>query len=117
MKLGTIIKLSDGRIGTVVFNSLIGVGIKWGKHFPNPEDFAGTNGNLLKSEPMPDDWPWQPDALLRKPLKPNAFKDYGFSDKDCVGEDYEVIPYGHIHRRDSCNMYCGTPHPLSKVTE
>jgi hypothetical protein len=32
MKLGTRIKLSDGRIGTVVFNGLIGVGIKWGEH-------------------------------------------------------------------------------------
>jgi len=30
MKLGTVVRLPDGREGTVVFNSLIGVGIKWG---------------------------------------------------------------------------------------
>ena len=32
MKAGTIVKLSDGRIGTVVYNSLDGVGIKWGEY-------------------------------------------------------------------------------------
>lgn len=29
MKLGTWVRLPDGRIGIVVYNSLIGVGIKW----------------------------------------------------------------------------------------
>ena len=38
MKLGTQIRLPDGREGTVVYNSLIGVGIKWGLHDPDPED-------------------------------------------------------------------------------
>lgn len=64
--LGTIVCLPDGRVGTVVYNSLIGVGIKWGRHNPAPEDFEGTSGDTVECE-LPDDWPWQPDALLREP--------------------------------------------------
>ena len=32
MKVGTIIELLDGKRGTVVYNGLDGVGIKWGEH-------------------------------------------------------------------------------------
>ena len=88
MKLGTVVKLSDGRIGTVVFNSLIGVGIKWGEHNPNPDDFAGTSGNTADCAVL-DDWPWEPDALLRDPWESN--ERYGFADEDCVGRDYETL--------------------------
>ena len=65
MKLGTHIQLADGRKGTVVYNSLDGVGIKWGIHYPSPEDFTGTHGGLFGSERVPDDWPWYADAMLR----------------------------------------------------
>jgi hypothetical protein len=43
MKLGTHIRFKDGREGTVVYNSLVGVGVKWGIHYPDPKDFENTN--------------------------------------------------------------------------
>ena len=89
MKLGTIIELSDGRVGTVVFNSLIGVGIKWGTHHPKREDFDGTSGNLIKSE-IHADWPWEPDALLRDPWP--GCEGWGFTPEECVGEKWQVKP-------------------------
>jgi hypothetical protein len=64
-KLGTQVRLPDGRAGTVVFNSLVGVGIKFGLHNPPPEAFAGTNGNTTKQDKP--GFEWEPDALLRKP--------------------------------------------------
>jgi hypothetical protein len=85
MKLGTHIKLADGRVGTVIYNSLIGVGIKWGIHNPDPADFEGTTGNTVDEEPR-EDWPWEPDALLRAPFK--GCEKYGM---ECVGTDYEAI--------------------------
>jgi hypothetical protein len=83
MKLGTKVKLPDGRIGTVVYNSLDGVGIKWGEHEPNPKDFEGTHGGLFESEIVPDDFPWFPDAMLRT--------SYPSASLPCVGNDYEVL--------------------------
>ena len=91
MKLGTQIKLSDGRVGTVVYNSLIGVGIKWGLHDPRPEEFEGTDGNTVQSD-MPEDWGWEPDALLRDPWSSCA--NFGFTPDQCVGTDYEIIRDG-----------------------
>lgn len=89
MKLGTIVKLPDGRVGTIVFNSLIGVGVKWGIHYPDPKDFEGTTGNTMGHDTLPaDDWPWEPDALLRDPW--STCKTHGFNPEDCVGEDYEI---------------------------
>lgn len=88
MKLGTIIKMEDGRVGTVVYNSLIGVGVKWGEHSPKEEDFAGTTGNLIE-ESAPDGWEWTPDALLRKPF--HGCTRHGFEPEQCVGEDFEVV--------------------------
>jgi hypothetical protein len=88
MKLGTHIRLGDGREGTVIYNGLEGVGIKWGIHYPDPEDFNGTTGGLFAEE-IPKDWPWIPDALLRAPWGCNA--KYGWPDEQCVGDNYEVI--------------------------
>ena len=89
MKLGTHVKLKNGRIGTVVYNSLIGVGIKWGLHNPPLEDFDGTNGNTVGAIIVPNKWPWYPDALLRDPW--DGCEPYGFSKDECVGEDFEII--------------------------
>lgn len=50
MKLGAHVLLPDGREGTVVFNGLSGVGIKWGLHDPDPSDFDGTNGGITAAE-------------------------------------------------------------------
>jgi hypothetical protein len=86
-RLGTIVKLPDGRIGTTVYNGLDGVGIKWGEHRPNPKDFDDTNGGLFD---LPDDhpatrpdFPWYPDAMLRDP--------YPTAKLPCVGEEFEII--------------------------
>lgn len=91
MKLGTQIRFPDGRVATVVYNSLIGVGVKWGLHDPNPEDFQGTTGNTIEEEPLPG-WQWEPEALLRDPW-PGCDR-YGFSREQCVGTDFEVIREG-----------------------
>ena len=82
-KLGTHIRLPDGREGTVVFNSLVGVGIKWGLHNPDPRDFEGTSGDLFHCE-KPEDWEWKPDVLLRNP---EFTKRLGI---ECVCEENEV---------------------------
>jgi len=91
MKLGTQIRFADGRLGTMVYNSLIGVGIKWGLHNPNPSDFEGTDGNTV-SNGSPDNWEWEPDALLRDPW--DGSERYGFTKEQCVGNDYEIIKQG-----------------------
>lgn len=98
MRLGTIIELPDGRVGTVVFNSLIGVGIKWGEHKPDPSDFEGTTGGVVAmlggaEDEVPTDFEWEPDALLREPWE--GFERHGFKLEDCVGEEYTIIREGY----------------------
>ena len=85
MKMGTHIKLPDGRVGTVVFNGLCGVGIKWGIHNPNPKDFENTAGDCPQDEPKLKPWPWAPDAFLREKCVEEVL------DHECVGEEYEVL--------------------------
>lgn len=92
MKLGTQIRLPDGRVGTVVYKSLIGIGIKWGLHDPDPADFEGTTGNTV-SEEKPPNWPWEPDTLLREYVP--GLEEFGFPADKCVGEDYEIIREGY----------------------
>ncbi len=91
MKLGTQVELPDGRVGTVVYNGLIGVGIKWGRHDPDPADFEGTTGNTI-DEHVPEGWKWEPDALLRDPW--DGCERYGFAATDCVGSDYKILRNG-----------------------
>jgi len=92
-KLGTIVKVPDGRVGTVVFNSLIGVGIKWGRHKPPVEDFEGTTGGTVHEEPR-EDFPWKPDALLRDPKEfPNEPSRFGMP-MICDEDDVEIIKVG-----------------------
>lgn len=86
MKLGTQLILPDGREATVVYNSLVGVGCKLGFHDPDPADFDGTNGNLTHAD-VPEDWPWEPDVLLREPW-PGCDRT-GFAPADCVGREFD----------------------------
>jgi hypothetical protein len=91
MKLGTHIKLNDGREATVVYNGLDGVGIKWGIHYPTREEFINPETGqmcqpLVAEPPMPDDWDWKPEAMLRNP--------YPSADIPCVGEKYTIIALG-----------------------
>ena len=91
MKLGTQIKFRDGRVGTMIYNSLIGEGIVWGLHDPNPSDFEGTDGNTVV-DGAPADWEWEPVALLREPW--DGCERCGFSKEQCVGSDYVIIRDG-----------------------
>lgn len=81
MKPGVIVKLPDGRIGTVVYNGLDGVGIKWGEHDITLDDLQGNGGCV--QEDVSDDYEWEPDAMLRKP--------YASAELECVGEDFMII--------------------------
>jgi hypothetical protein len=84
MKIGTHIKLPDGRVGTVVYNGLDGVGIKWGKHELTLEDreLIGQGGPFGKARA---DYPWFPDAMLREKSVQDLFA------QECIGEEYEVL--------------------------
>ncbi len=81
MKAGTIIRLPDGRYGTVVYNGLDGVGIKWGRYKVTMDDLFGSGGML--NETPPTGYKWKAEAMLRVPYKG--------AEKPCVGEDYEIV--------------------------
>lgn len=85
MKPGTHIKLPDGREGTVVFHSLTGYGIKWGRlplSGAEIEQILAGNGSLFKGG-VPEGYDLEPEAMLRKP--------YPSADLECVGDEYEII--------------------------
>ncbi len=90
-KIGTHLRLPDGREGTTVFNGLCGVGIKWGLHNPPAEDFKDTYGDLFAST-VPDDFEWEADALLRDPW--DGCERTGFTADQCVGEKFTIIREG-----------------------
>jgi len=80
MKLNTLIRLPDGRTGTVCYNNLDGVGGVWGVHqFEMP---AGGFGDLP-----------EPDFMLReKSIEQYLRTRGGHKDgMECVGQDYEVV--------------------------
>jgi hypothetical protein len=88
MKLNTIIKLPDGREGTICWNHLDGVGGVWGiHHFEMPEGGFGDN--------LPE-----PDFMLREKEVEKLLKGGGSSgnhkeDMECVGTEYEIIKGGN----------------------
>jgi len=88
-RIGTQIRLPDGREATTVFNGLSGVGIKWGLHNPPLSDFEGTSGDCFApAEDSParrPGWPWKMGAMLRDPEMADSL---GI---ECVGEDYEIL--------------------------
>lgn len=81
MKAGTIIRLPDGREGTVVYHGLDGYGIQWGRKEVNLEEILRGDGNTMRSSPPVSDW--FPEAMLRDP--------YPYADLPCVGESFEVV--------------------------
>lgn len=83
MQAGKIVRLPDGREGTVVYNGLDGVGIKWGRYNVTAEMIGG-HANFNQDGP-PDDFEWFPDAMLRDPYK------YGDKNLEYVGNDFEVV--------------------------
>ena len=80
MKPGTIIKLPDGKIGTIVYHSLDGYGIQWGRVRIERDE-------ILKANPLfghpPLLYKWYPEAMLRD--------DYPGASIECVGNDYEIL--------------------------
>jgi len=80
---GAIVKLPDGRIGTVVYHGLDGWGIMW-------DEIRVDMDVLLSGNPLfgkkPEGYPYTVDAMLREPY-PAAVKD----GLECVGKDFEVI--------------------------
>jgi len=76
--LNTVIRLPDGRVGTICYNWLDGCGGVWGKHkFEMPD---GGFGNLP-----------HPQFMLREKELSALLKGHHTSDLECVGEEYEVI--------------------------
>lgn len=88
--LGSQVELADGRLATVVYNSLCGVGAKIGLHNPDPDDFNGTSGDTVDAS-VAEDWPWRPDVLLRNPWR-DGQKD--FDGMELVGPPVRVIRHG-----------------------
>ena len=84
MKAGTIIRLPDGREGTVVLHSLGGYGIMWGRVAVTLDDIqdAMRGTNPLFGD-APDDYPYHAAAMLRAPFLG--------AEMECVGSDYEIV--------------------------
>lgn len=80
MKPGTIIRLPDGREGTVIYHGLDGYGIRWGR-------IAVEVDKILEMCPLfgdsPESWEYEPEAMLREPHRSAALP--------CVGNEYEVL--------------------------
>lgn len=83
MKAGTIIKLPDGREGTVVYNGLDGYGIMFGRVPVDLDVISG--GNPLFGD-KPADWPYTPEAMLRDPVLARHWPDM-----ECVGDEFEIV--------------------------
>lgn len=76
MKLNTVIKLPDGRVGTICYHNLDGDGGVWGEHvFEMPQNGFG------------DELP-EPDFMLREKRLQGRV---GGEKSECVGEEYEVL--------------------------
>lgn len=76
MKLNTIVKLPDGRIGTICYHNLDGSGGVWGQHtFKMP------------AESFSDELP-EPEFMLREKALQGRV---GCENSECVGEDFEYI--------------------------
>lgn len=84
MKPGTIIRLTDGRVGTICWRHLDGEGGVWGEH-----DFLDVEENFS------DEWP-APDFMLREKKIESSLQrshlHFGGKAVECVGEiGFEVI--------------------------
>ncbi len=73
---GAIVRLPDGRIGTICYNNLEGVGGVWGEH------------QFEETRALP-----RPEFLLREKRLEPAFRTDGIhrSDVECVGEMLKII--------------------------
>jgi hypothetical protein len=83
--------MPDGRVGTVVYNGLDGVGIKWGRHKVDEDTFSGTFGNVFEPSVDVRDWPWHPDAILRDPWP--GCERYGWLPEQCEKHGPDCLGY------------------------
>ncbi len=88
MKAGTIVRLPDGREGTVVYHGLDGYGIRWGRTAINYEAIMQGDGNTMafiggNAKAAPQEFQDFPEAMLREP--------YPSADLPCVGEEFEIV--------------------------
>lgn len=93
MRAGMLVELPDGKIGTVVYNGLDGVGIKWGEHKVKQSDISGNGG--ISNDKAPEGYRWFPDAMLRDSYPsrpPNA--------TPCVGEKYKTLTCRSCSQQD-----------------
>lgn len=84
---GTIIKLLDGRIGTICYNGLDGVGGVWGEH-----DFSNVKQNYDDGWPKPEFILREKDveALLQKPdWRGESYSHH--PNLECVGRKFKII--------------------------
>lgn len=88
MKPGTIVRLPDGREGTVVFHGLTGYGIVWGRRALTQRELDAIIGSVsleIGVEKRHDDLSnaLLPEAMLRDP--------YPGAKLPCAGSDYETV--------------------------
>ena len=85
MKAGTIVRLPDGREGTVVYHGLDGYGIRWGRIDVDMETVMAGNGGLHRGAESDAERAMIPEAMLRAP--------YAGCDKsmEYVGGEYEAV--------------------------
>lgn len=77
-----VVRLPDGREGTVVYHGLIGYGIAWGR-VSLDVDATLASCPLFGRDESPPAGVVEPEALLREPW-PGA-------PMECVGDEYEVV--------------------------
>lgn len=84
MKPGTIVRLPDGREGTVVYHGLDGYGIRWGRVAVDEGTILRGDGNTTMRD-CPPDYPETllPEAMLRNFPHPTL---------PCVGTEFTVVP-------------------------
>lgn len=81
-----MVKLPDGREGTVVYHGLDGYGIRWGRLQVDVDAILAANP--VMDDPVPAAHPLVPQAMLREKTEYSAKIWPGM---ECVGEDYEVV--------------------------
>lgn len=80
MRPGTLVRLPDGREGTVTYHGLDGYGIQWGRIEVDQGEILGASCLFGTAPPG---WKWAPEAMLREP--------YPSAEVECVGREYEVV--------------------------
>lgn len=80
LKPNTIVRLPDGRIGTICYHHLDGYGGVWGQHhFLEPNEMLG------------NDLP-APEFMLRDKDRESSLRRWGHrQDMECVGEEYIIL--------------------------